>query len=437
MRVFLSNLGCKLNQAEVDQLARSFRAAGHRIVDAFSEADIHVVNTCTVTHLAARDSRKIARRGKRVNPRLRTVLTGCYVAAEPEEAARRTGADLVVPNHEKNRLLEKVQEAFPQAGQSTERWPRFPESPPPQLGRSRAPVKVEDGCNMRCSFCVIPATRGHQRSRPLPEVVGEVTDLAAAGFQEVVVTGVQISAYRWEENGLYDLLRAILEQTGIGRVRLTSIAPWRFDLRLLDLFDSGRLCRHVHLSLQSGCAATLRRMRRPYDPDAFARLLEALRAAVPGLAVTTDLIVGFPGEDDDEFDDSLKFARQMQFARIHVFPFSPRPNTAAASLPRQVPFPLKRSRMKRALEEALSSRQRFEQRHVDTTALVLWEERKRRLWHGLTDNYLRAFSDSGADLAGRITSARLVAATRLGLRCSEFAFEPGPPPAARPPTAAR
>ncbi len=196
MRVFFSNLGCKLNQAEVDRLARRFVAAGHSLAPGLDEADLHVINSCTVTHLAARDSRKLARRGARRNSALRTVLTGCYATAEPREAARLAGVDLVVDNEHKERLLELVHETFPAAGPETSLL-SVPFVPIADLmylgGRARALVKVEDGCNMRCSFCIIPSTRGRQRSRPVDDVVDEVRALAAGGYPEVVVTGVQIS----------------------------------------------------------------------------------------------------------------------------------------------------------------------------------------------------------------------------------------------------
>ena len=331
MRVFFTNLGCKLNQAELEGLARRFVAAGHSISDSLAGADLHVVNTCTVTHRAARDSRKVARRGRRLNAAMRTVLTGCYVVGEPEEAAALAGVDLVVPNEAKHELLERVHDAFP-----AERPLGASDGPleipyvPLAFGNSRALVKVEDGCNMRCSFCIIPSTRGAQRSRPVEKVVAEVRGLVGGGFQEVVVTGVQISAYRDGNRRLVELVETLLEETEVPRLRLTSIAPWQFDRRLLGLFDTGRVCRHFHLSLQSGSDEILPRMRRPYSTAEYAGLLETIRAHVPGVAITTDLIVGFPGETGAEHEASLAFVAACGFARIHAFPYSARPGTEAA-----------------------------------------------------------------------------------------------------------
>ena len=391
MRVYFTNLGCKLNQAELEDAARRFVGAGHTIAPSLDQADLHVVNSCTVTHVAARDSRKVARRGRRLSSRIRTVLTGCYVADQPEEAARLAGVDLVVANTDKHRLVDLVHRAFPEEARTNPESIPVPYVPLP-FGNSRALVKIEDGCNMRCSFCIIPATRGAQRSRPDDEVVAEVEALAQGGFQEVVVTGVQISAYRWQERRLADLVERLVSETSIARIRLTSIAPWQFDRRLVDLFASERLCRHVHLSLQSGCDATLERMRRPYSSAQFAELTAELRERIPGLAVTTDVIVGFPGEDDREFEQSLSFVERIGFARVHAFPYSQRPGTEACQMHGQVDDRTKKERMRRMLGVAERSRDAFWESQVGERVQVLWEESRSGSWRGTTDNYVQAVS---------------------------------------------
>ena len=379
-------------------MARDFLAAGHRVVGSPDEADLHVVNTCTVTHTAARTSRKAARRAAR------TVLTGCYATDQPGEAVRL--ADLVVPNPEKDRLLDLVHEAFPDLAPSTVPvpWVRLP------FGHTRALVKVEDGCNMRCSFCIIPSTRGRQRSRPLAEVVEEVRSLVEAGYQEVVVTGVQISAYRSGDDRLVELVRAILEETDVPRLRLTSIAPWDLDERLLDLWTDRRLCRHLHLSLQSGSTGTLRRMRRPYTAEGYLQVLERVRS-IPGVAVTTDVIVGFPGETETEFEESLATVEAARFAKAHVFPFSPRPGTEAADLPGQVGPDVKKLRMERMLAMADRAERGFRLAHIGRKESVLWE----RGGQGLTDNYLRVLCPEGADLWNRFSEVELVGLAEDGM----------------------
>jgi threonylcarbamoyladenosine tRNA methylthiotransferase MtaB len=406
MRIYFTNLGCKLNQAEVEKLSRRFVAAGHALAAGLDEADLHVINSCTVTHLAARDSRKAARRGRRENPRLRTVLTGCMATAAPAEAARVAGVDLVVANDRKDDLLEIVHEAFPKSRPDAGGPLPIPYVPI-DFGRARALVKVEDGCDMRCAFCIIPTTRGRQRSRRLEDVTAEVRALAAGGYPEIVVTGVQISEYHDEGRRLYDLVKALLEETPAPRLRLTSIAPWKLDRRLLGLWRDSRLCRHVHMSLQSGSTATLRRMRRPYTAGQYAALVDEIRAAVPGVAVTADVIVGFPGETAAEFAESLDFVARLQLAKPHVFTYSPRPGTDAATLPDQVPPAEKKARVAQMLAVAREGEHAFYRRHLGATLEVAWEEKKDGRWSGLTDNYIRVFAESEAALAGTLAPATL------------------------------
>lgn len=442
MRVHFTHLGCKLNQAETEALSRRFLAAGHRLAPSLAEADLHVINSCTVTAAAARDSRRAAHRSGRHDPsahppetpqtpetpetpentarparRLLTVMTGCFATVEPGAAARLQGVDLVVPNHEKDRLLERVHEAFPGAlpGSGSAEVPLL--AAPPPVGCTRALVKVEDGCNMRCAFCIIPSTRGRQRSRPLAEVVAEVRALVAAGHREVVVTGVQISAWRQGRCGLSELvgeLLAALPARG-ARLRLTSIAPWDLEERLLARWADGRLCRHLHLSLQSGSAATLARMRRPYTPARYEAAVKLARSAIPGVAVTTDVIVGFPGETEAEFAASLALVAALGFAKVHVFPFSPRPGTEAARLPDGVPAPVKAERMVRMLEVSRRAELEFWRAHLGQRATVLWERPREGSGRGLTDNYIRVLSPEGAALWNRLTEVELVATTGAGM----------------------
>jgi threonylcarbamoyladenosine tRNA methylthiotransferase MtaB len=394
MRVFFTNLGCKLNQAEIEALARQFEESGHLVVGSLDQADLHVVNSCTVTHVAARDSRKAARRAHRLAPHVKTVLTGCHVDADHDEAIRIEGVDLVVPNARKHLLLSEVEERLsppPESGAEAQQPLGIPYAAI-EFRNTRALVKVEDGCNMRCSFCVIPVTRGRQRSRSLEDVVTEVRSLVASGAKEIVVTGVQISSYRWGTSRLFDLVGALLDRTTVPRIRLTSIAPWQFDTRLLDLLESGRVCRHFHLSLQSGCDAMLAQMRRPYSTGEFARLVDDIRSRDGATAVTTDVIVGFPGESEECFERTLDFADEMKFARLHAFPYSPRPRTEAACRGDHLPHEVKRERMTRLLDLARRTERRFQESLLGEDVEVLWEGKSRDRWVGTTDNYIRVTS---------------------------------------------
>jgi threonylcarbamoyladenosine tRNA methylthiotransferase MtaB len=428
VRVHFTNLGCKLNQAEIERFGREFVAAGHQLAAALDDADLHVVNSCTVTHVAARASRKAAGRGLRSardgsRRQVRTVLTGCYATAEAAAAAALNGVDLVVLNRDKERLLDRVHAAFPDLAPTALAAPAALTAP---TFNTRALLKVEDGCDMRCAFCIIPLTRGRQRSRPLGEVVAEARQLVRRGHRELVVTGVQISA--WRERGrqegeseterrsmapqlqlplLIHALLAALPPQG-ARLRLTSIAPWQVDERLLEAWSDRRLCRHLHLSLQSGSTATLRRMRRPYSAESYGRLLERVRAAIPGVAVTTDVIVGFPGETGAEFAESLAAVAAMGFAKVHVFPFSPRPGTAAAALPAAVAAGEQRQRMARMLAAAESAERDFWRSHLGKRETVLWERPKEGRGHGLTGNYIRVWSDGAGELWNSFSEVELV-----------------------------
>ena len=327
MRVFLTSVGCKLNQSEVESWARHLAAFGCEVVADPAAADLCVVNTCTVTHVAARKSRQLVRRCHRANPQAQIVVTGCYAEMSPAEASSLPGVILVLGTAGKEHLVETVAERL---GLQRVQEPRDV-SPIPSR-HTRAWVKIQDGCDNACTYCIVHIARGRQRSRPLPEVLTEILARQAEGYQEMVLTGVHIGAYGREHGTtLAALIETILAQTQFRRLRLTSIEPWDVTGDLLALWENPRLCRHLHLPLQSGCDATLQRMNRRYTAAHYRDLVRRAREAIPDLAVTTDVIVGFPGEDEGEFAATAAFVTAMEFARIHVFPFSARPGTVAAA----------------------------------------------------------------------------------------------------------
>lgn len=438
MRIYLEQLGCRLNYSENDTLAARLRAAGHHMVSAPEEAQVIVLNTCAVTAQAAKKSRQLTGQLHRRNPQARIALTGCYATLQPDRAAALPGVTLVADNHQKE-MLHALLEPWSAELDDPEEMARIqpdgtPFGPPPdhavdpgadpERGRTRAFVKVQDGCDNKCTFCIVTIARGESRSRTLHDVVTEVQSLVEMGYQEAVLTGVHLGGYGRDlpaslSTDLKELTAAILTQTAIPRLRLSSLEPWELAEGFFDLWQQwpGRLCPHLHLPLQAGTDRQLRRMARRCTVQSFRALVKEARSAIPDLILTTDLIVGFPGESDADFEEGLAFVEEMRFAHAHIFPFSPRQGTAAARFGEQIPRQVKKERSQRmhALIEATGRAER--QRFVGTVRPVLWEGQGQpvedqphlRLWTGHTDNYLRVMAHVPAqsDLHNVITLTRL------------------------------
>lgn len=414
MKVYLDFTGCRLNQSEIEMLARQFGQAGHEIVGSAGEADLFVVNTCAVTSEAARSSRTMIRRLNRANADAQIVATGCYAELSPQVVGALPGVTTVIGNAEKDRLVPIVlQDDVPV--EVFDREPLERERLPGALGRTRAFVKVQDGCDNRCTFCVTTIARGQGRSRALADVVREVRALSAAGYQEVVLTGVHLGSYGHDlgvRDGLAHLVRALLDETDIPRLRVSSLEPWDLSADFFTLWENPRLCRHLHLPLQSGCDATLKRMARRTTQAKFRALVEAAREQIPDLAVSTDVIAGFPGETDDEFETSLAFVREMDFMKLHVFRYSKRPGTAAARMPGHVSEEVKKARSARLLALSDEGAERFARRFVGKEVSVLWEQVNGAtpggfVNSGLTDHYVRVEMVSPDVLTNTITTVRV------------------------------
>jgi threonylcarbamoyladenosine tRNA methylthiotransferase MtaB len=405
MRVYLHSLGCRLNQSEIETMAYRFRAAGRVVVADPAQADVCVVNTCAVTAEAERKSRHCVRTLARANPNARIAVTGCYATLSSQHCAALPGVAWVLSNAEKERVVEVVAPSF-LVREEEGRRRAVPL-------RTRAFVKVQDGCENHCTYCIVRLLRGPARSRPTDDVVAEVQALVESGCQEAVLTGVNLGAYGRDlglPNGLHALVEALLACTALPRLRLSSLEPWDLSEGFFRLWENPRLCRQLHLPLQSGCDETLRRMGRRITTAEFARLVEAARAAVSDLAVTTDVIVGFPGEDEVAFRASYDFVAAMEFARLHVFPYSPRPGTAACRLPDQVVRQVRRARARAMRELGTEQALYFRQRFVGRQMMVLWEQRQRGgFWTGLTDNYLRVATRAESNLHNRLIPTHLLA----------------------------
>ncbi len=411
MRVHLRTLGCRLNQAEIDAMARQFRQQGHDITDDPAQADWMVVNTCAVTHDAVRSSRQLVRELHRAQPQAAIAITGCYAQIAPDEAADLPGIARVVGNLAKDQLVSTV------TGHPPEAFDREPleRDRRSAAGRTRAFIKVQDGCDNACTFCVTTLARGAGRSRPLAEIVAEIRLLHAAGYQEAVLTGVHLGSYGHDmgrPQGLVELVQAILADTDLPRLRLSSLEPWDLAPETFDLWRSPRLCRHLHLPLQSGCDATLKRMLRRTNQAQFRALVDAARARIPGVSITTDVIVGFPGETDAEFAISAAFIESLDFAGLHVFRYSRRPGTAAARMRDQVDEERKKNRSAQLLALSEQGERRFAERFAGQKLPVLWERVAGATQDGFinvgyTDNYIRVRCTHPRVLTDHIIHARL------------------------------
>ena len=408
--VAIETHGCKLNQADTSVLASDFLRAGFALAPDGGEVDVYVVNTCTVTHVADRKARQALRAARRKHPRATIVATGCYAERDPDALAAIGEIDLVLGNAAKADLVRRVVDA---RGDSL--TPCAEGDEPPALavrdGRTRAMVKIQEGCDQVCAYCIVPKVRGRERSVPPADLVRTVAERVAEGRREVVLTGTQLGTYGHELQGvgLVDLVRRVLDETGVDRLRVSSLQPQEIGPDLLALWADARLCPHFHLPLQSGSAPVLRRMRRRYTPSQYLDAVDRVRAAVPDAAVTTDVIVGFPGETEDDFRATASLCEQVGFAAIHVFPYSTRPGTTAAHFEDAVDPGTKAARLREIATIGVESAAAFRRRFLGTTRPVLWEGRAGEdgEWTGLTDNYLRVTAESEADLANAITDAVL------------------------------
>jgi threonylcarbamoyladenosine tRNA methylthiotransferase MtaB len=413
MKVHLRTLGCRLNQSEIDMMARQFQQQGHEVVDDPVLADWFVVNTCAVTNDATASSRQLIRELGRANPNGQITVTGCYAQISPDEIRVLPQVAQVVDNQAKDKLVELT------TGTPVQPFDHEPlerdQDKRGAVGHTRAFIKVQDGCDNACTFCVTTIARGAGRSRSLAEVVEEIRYLHAAGYQEAVLTGVHLGSYGHDlgdEQGLVRLVRAILSDTDVPRVRLSSLEPWDLSPEFFDLWQNPRLCRHLHLPLQSGCDATLKRMLRRTNQREFRALVQAARERVPGVSITTDVIAGFPGETDEEFAISDSFIREMQFAGLHVFRYSKRPGTAASRMRGHVSDAIKKERgtQLRLLGEELE--RQYAAQFGGAVLDVLWEQiigatEDGFVNVGYTDNYIKVRAIHPRVLTNLITPACL------------------------------
>ena len=420
-KIAFYTLGCKVNQADTASMEEIFRKAGYEIVPFNQAADVYLINTCVVTNNGQRRSRQIINRAVRHNPLSLTVVTGCYPQTAPEEVKAIEGVDVIIGNQERGRIVELVETAlnekrteildnvqkmtvdtkFEELGAGTE------------TDKTRAFLKIQEGCNQYCTYCIIPYARGPLRSRSLENIKAEVAKLVAAGYKEVVLIGIHLGCYGKEQGGevtLYDAVLAALSVEGLKRLRLGSLESVEVDPRILDLMEvDSRLCRHLHLPLQSGCDKILQAMHRPYDTARYGELLRNIKAQLPDIAITTDIIVGFPGETEDDFAETMRFAEECGFAKMHIFPYSKRKGTPAEKMPNQIIEAVKEERAARlgALDEKMFHA--CLEKAVGSESEVLFEQPvDDEHIEGLISSYQRVIVKAPANLCGEIAKVKIV-----------------------------
>lgn len=422
MKVHVITLGCKVNQYESQAMLQQLLHAGFS-PSMGESADVVLINSCTVTATSDHKVRQTLHRARRQNPGAVIVLTGCMPQAFPEEAEALTEADVILGNSNRGSLLPDILTYLSTHQRIVDIVPheRKGSFEPMQIEdfqeRTRAFIKIQDGCNRFCSYCIIPYARGRVRSKPLEDLERELRLLGERGFREVVLTGINLSAYGQElDLHLCDAVEAACRTPGIERVRLGSLEPEQLSQPVIQrLAAQKKLCPQFHLSLQSGCDATLRRMNRHYDTAEYREIVRNLRAAFPNAAITTDIMVGFAGETEQEFSESLAFAKEIGFAKVHVFAYSRRPGTAAYSATDQLTKEIKDRRSKAMIEVTLGTMREFFQRQVGQTAGVLFErECAPGVYEGYTENYTPVTVSSEQPLHAQILPVRITSAGRDG-----------------------
>jgi threonylcarbamoyladenosine tRNA methylthiotransferase MtaB len=415
-KIAFITLGCKVNLYDTEAMAELFTEKGYEVVDFEEYADVYLINTCTVTNLGDKKSRQMIRRAKRINPNSVVVATGCYAQVASEEVAKIEGINIVIGTKNRSEIVETVENYVDENGvvNNVSDIMGEKEFEPLQISRltnrTRAYIKIQEGCNRYCTYCIIPYARGPIRSRKPEEVIEEVKKLAENGFKEVVLTGIHVASYGLDLGNitLADIIEKVHSVNGIERIRFSSMEPLAIDddfvARMAKL---PKVCDHYHLSLQSGCNRTLKRMNRKYNAEQYAEACERLRNAFPNVAITTDIIVGFPDETEEDFKESLAFAKKMKLDKIHTFPYSPKKGTPAAKMKNQISGDVKSQRSKEMI--ALSDKMNidFLNNNIGKTVPVLFEDMENGFWQGHTTNYIKVLVKSDENLNNKIVDVKL------------------------------
>jgi threonylcarbamoyladenosine tRNA methylthiotransferase MtaB len=418
-KIAFFTLGCKVNQSETEALQAEFREKGYQIVDFSDQASVYIINTCTVTHLADRKSRSMIRRALKTNPEAKVVVMGCYAQTNAAAIAKIKGVKLIVGTKEKGNLVARVEELL------SEKIKSFPEvhvadleskldftelKTPTEIERSRAYLKVQDGCNQYCSYCIIPYARGSVRSRSWENTLLEAQRLIKAGFKEIVLVGIHLGVYGQDDAGrnLAALMANLLSLDPNVRWRLGSLEPLEVSEELIDLLSADNFCAHLHLPLQSGADQVLKAMCRPYTVKQYVEVINKIREKVPEIAITTDLMVGFPGETLADFQAGLNLVEELKFSKLHVFKYSPRRGTPAAKFPKQVSAVEKEKRSREMIHLGERLAEEYAAKFLGKKLAVLVEKRlKNNFWEGSSEQYLKVRFNSALELRGQIVPVHL------------------------------
>ena len=418
-KVAFYTLGCKVNQYETEAMLEMFKKDGYVQVDSEEYADVYVINTCTVTHMSDRKSRQYIRRMKKLNPNAIIAVVGCYSQVSPEEILEIEEVNLVMGTNERRQIVEEIKKLDATKKASTVddimKVRAFEEIEINQTnGRTRAFMKIQDGCDRFCTYCIIPYARGGKvRSRDLDSIVNEAKKLADNGYKEVVLTGIHVASYgkdvRDEQMNLLRVIKEVDKIEGIKRIRLSSVEPILFtDEFVSEVSKMDKVCPHYHLSLQSGCDETLKRMNRRYTTAEYKEIVDRLRENIPNVAITTDVIVGFPGETNDEFNKTYEFLRDIELSQMHVFKYSPRKGTPAATMENQVDPQMKQFRSDKLLNLTKENFNKFASKFIGEEMDVLFETNiVDNKYEGLTPNYIRVVVDSEKDIEGQILKVKI------------------------------
>ena len=419
-KVAFYTLGCKVNQYETEALVELFEKEGYEVVNFSNKADIYIINTCTVTNLGDRKSRQMIRRAKKMNEDSIVVVTGCYAQTAPEEISKIEGVNIILGTNDRIRILELIKnldEKNKQINAVTDinKVKEYEEqmSITEYKGRTRAYIKIQEGCNRYCSYCIIPYARGPIRSRKPDEVEKEVKRIVNAGFKEIILTGIHLASYGIDLGNisLMDIIKRIHNEKDLYRIRLSSIEPVILSSEFIEEASQlSKLCPHYHVSLQSGCNDTLKRMNRRYTTDEYEEAINNLRGKIPDVAITTDVMVGFPGETEKEFLTSLEFVEKMCFSKVHVFKYSPRKGTPAYSYPNQISAKEKDVRSKSMMEIALKSEKKFYEQFKGREMQVLFEQKiddENDIYEGYTGNYLKIRKNFNYDVVGKLITVKV------------------------------